>query len=169
MTHDRMEQHLRDTLGVQRIVWLPGGMADDDTDGHVDTVARFIGPNLVAAVRAEPGHPDHDVLAENRRRLVEAGYGVVDLPLPARRTVTYPDAGGFGAGQRVLTQTYANFLFVNGTLRVPVYGDPQDEVALRRLDDALPGFRVEPVSSRWLIVGGGSLHCLSVQQPVRRG
>lgn len=168
LSRDELERKLAETLGVSRVIWLLGGYTGDDTDGHVDTVARFIAPDTVAVATAPESHPDHDVLEENRRRLAAAGLNIVELPTPAPRTHDYPADGYFPAGPRPVTQTYANFLFVNGVLFVPVYGDAADERALRVLDDAVPDHRIEPVRAEWLVVGGGSLHCLSMQQPAAR-
>ncbi len=161
-THSSMEGVLRDTLAAQRTIWLAGGIAGDDTDGHVDDVARFVRPGLVAAVTSEiPGDPDRSVLEENRRRLLAARDArdrrleVVELPAPpplVRR------------GER-LPASYANFYLANGVALVPVFGAQSDERALRTLSQLLPEREIVPIPSAGLVEGLGAIHCATQQEP----
>ncbi|MFP4145566.1 MAG: agmatine deiminase family protein [Phycisphaeraceae bacterium] len=166
-----IEQELRDALGVSNIIWLPGGIEGDDTDGHVDDVARFVSEDTVVAIQAPRDHPDHDVLWANRKALEQARdqdggrLNVVPLPVPEPLWYDYP-ADRFGAGGRqIVPASYANFLISNGAVFVPVFGQASDDQALRTLDEVLPGHTVVPVRAEWLVIGLGAVHCLSQQQP----
>lgn len=152
-----IERLLRDTLGITRTIWLTlpnSGLPGDDTDGHIDNVARFVSPNTVVAHPAIDTSPLHD-----------AGLDV--LTLPAVEPIFYDYPGDrFGPAQRMqLPCSYANFLIANGRVFVPTFGQPSDDIALRLLDDAMPNHRPVPVRANHLIVGQGALHCLSMQQP----
>ena len=162
-TRAEIEQYLKAYYGQRHVVWLGEGIAGDDTDGHVDDLARFIDPRtIVTAVETDPADDNFHVLADNRRRLDKARdadgrpFTVVELPMP--RPVVFE-------GQR-LPATYVNFLFVNGGLLVPTFGDRvRDRDALARLQALLPRRRVVGVDCRALIWGLGAIHCLTQQQP----
>ena len=152
-----MEAWLGEALGVTRVVWLElpaGGLPGDDTDGHVDNAARFIGPGRVAV------HPAVDVSP-----LRAAGLEVVVLPAVEPMFYDYP-GDRFGPAKRMqLPASYANFLIANGRVFVPTFGQAADEAALRLLDEAMPDHRPVPIRAEHLVVGQGALHCLSMQQP----
>lgn len=158
-----IEAYLKAYYGQRHVVWLGEGIAGDDTDGHVDDLARFIDARtIVTAIEADPADDNYQVLRDNRTRLDKARdadgrpFTVIELPMP--KTLVYD-------GQR-LPATYVNFLFVNGGLLVPTFGDrTRDRQALARLQAALPGRRVVGVDSRALIWGLGAIHCLTQQQP----
>lgn len=158
-----IEAYLRAWYGQRHIVWLGEGIAGDDTDGHVDDLARFVDARtIVTAVEADPADDNFAVLRDNRRRLDKARdadrrpFAVVELPMP--NPIVYE-------GQR-LPATYVNFLFVNGGLLVPTFGDRvHDRQALGRLQALMPGRRVVGVDCRALIWGLGAIHCLTQQQP----
>jgi agmatine deiminase len=164
-TRERMERVLHDFLAVDRVVWLAGGIEGDDTDGHVDDVARFVAPDtVVAAVCDDPGDPNHAVLAENRRRLAAATgrrgarLAIVELPMPPRVTL---------AGD-ALPASYANFYLANGVALVPTFGAPSDARALSILRELLPGRDAIGVPSSDLVVGLGAIHCVTQQEPDAR-
>ena len=158
-----IERHLRAWYGQRHVVWLGEGIAGDDTDGHVDDLARFVGPRtVVTAVEADLRDANYRVLRANRRALDRARdadgrpFDVIELPMP--RPVVHE-------GLR-LPATYVNFLFVNGGLLVPTFGDrTNDRRALATLQRALPRRRVIGVDCRALIWGLGAIHCLTQQQP----
>ena len=159
-----VEAALRSALGAHRVLWLEHGwLAGDDTDGHVDMLARFCGPEAIAHVVCEdPADPHHGplrALAAELAALRTPGgqpYRLVPLPLP--RPLHGPD------GAR-LPATYANFLVTEGAVLVPAYGDPADELAARRLARCFPGREVVPVPCTPLLWQGGSLHCVTMQLP----
>lgn len=158
-----IERHLLAYYGQRHVVWLGEGIAGDDTDGHVDDLARFIDARtIVTGVEADPADANYRALRDNRTRLDHARdadgrpFTVIELPMP--KALIYE-------GQR-LPATYVNFLFVNGGLLVPTFGDRvHDRQALVRLQQALPGRRVVGVDCRALIWGLGAIHCLTQQQP----
>ncbi|MDF3131272.1 agmatine deiminase family protein [Kiritimatiellaeota bacterium B1221] len=141
-------------LGVTETLWLKEGLIGDDTDGHIDTISRFVSDDTVVTSLCEDSDPNFRVLMENRERLNEK-YGVVDLPHPE---------GLWKAGER-LPATYANFLILNAAVLVPTYGQKRgDTQALGILGELFPGREVLGVPSEVLIREGGSLHCLSMQE-----
>ena len=157
---------LSDQLGVEKLHWLDGGLENDHTDGHVDTITRFAAGNvIVTSVEADPNDANHAVMQRNLATLRELRtpggdfYQIVELPLPAHRLE--------GAEGR-LPPTYANFYIGNGFVVVPQYGDPNDKKALDVLRPLFPDREVIGVPSRKIIEGGGSFHCLTQQQPAGR-
>ncbi|MBZ9713366.1 agmatine deiminase family protein [Deinococcus multiflagellatus] len=154
---------LSDMLGVDKLLWLDGGLENDHTDGHIDTITRFTDERtIVTSVESNPDDPNHAVMAKNLadlRAMTDAGgqpFRIVELPLPAHRLE--------GAEGR-LPPTYANFYIGNGFVAVPQYGDPNDARALEVLTPLFPGREVIGLSSRAIIEGGGSFHCVTQQQP----
>jgi len=162
---EAIEQKLKDFLGVQKVIWLKGGIAGDDTDGHVDDVARFVAPDtVVAVVEEDEDDENHDVLQQNRQRLAEASTSV-EKPL---RIVSLPTPGRVEREGERLPASYANFLIANGTVLVPTFDHPNDAAALRILGDLFPRRRIVGIDCRSLIAGYGALHCISLQEPARR-
>ncbi len=152
-----IERSFTALLGVTRFVWLDGCIEGDDTDGHVDEIARFVAPGRVVCARAtDPGDANHDPLERCRSRLLqEPDLEVIDLPLPQPI-----DADG----QR-LPASYANFYLTNGAVLVPTFDTASDEPALALLAHLFPTRRALPIPSRTLLRGLGSVHCLTQQQP----
>ena len=158
-----MERYLRDYLGVSKVLWLTGGeIAGDDTDGHIDQIARFVGPRTVVVSLCED--PADENYAPSRLNWNELSQmtdqdgqplSLVPLPLPVAKFVD---------GQR-LPAGYCNFVFANGGVIVPQFDDPADAKAIKILQDLLPDRRVVGSPSLNLIWGLGSFHCLSQQEP----
>ena len=175
MAREQIEWELHEALGTRQVVWLVGGIEGDDTDGHVDTVARFVNPRTIVATRAPQGHPDHLMLERNWQVLTAArdqdgrGFELLELPVPEPMHHVFPaDEWGIG-GRRILPASHANFLLTNRCALVPTFGQKSDDVALRVLEAALPGYRVVGLPCAQLAVGLGGLHCISQQQPrIRR-
>lgn len=155
-------QALKNGLGVREILRIPNGLANDDTDGHVDNLARFVAPRaILAAVAASRADPNFAPLAENLARLralktPEGGrFDILELPLPEPFTL---------AG-RALPPSYANFLVLNDAVLVPVYAQSGDARALGIIGEAFPRRKIIGLDSRFILIEGGSFHCLSQQQP----
>jgi agmatine deiminase len=161
LSRDEIEQRLRDYLGVRNILWLGDGIAGDDTDGHIDDLARFVSERTVVTVIEENRDDEnYQPLQENLARLREMKIGggaidVIALPMP-RKIVR--------EGQR-LPASYANFYIANGCVLVPTFADPADEVALSTLRQCFPRRRIIGIDCRELIWGLGAFHCLTQQQP----
>jgi agmatine deiminase len=164
LTPDRMEQLLAEHLGIERFLWLEHGwLAGDDTDGHIDTLARFCDRETIAYVHCGDREDEHyeplsAMEAELQQFVSAAGtpYRLVPLPLPGAR---FDDAG-----QR-LPATYANFLIINDAVLVPTYADPMDAVALERLRPCFPDRELVTIDALPLIRQYGSLHCVTMQLP----
>lgn len=161
-----VERELQRHLGAKRVLWLHHGhLAGDDTDAHIDTIARLCPHDVIAYVRCDDPSDDHynDFAAmeiELRALRTAAGkpYRLVPLPWP-RACHAVED------GHR-LPATYANFLFVNRVVLVPTYGDlERDTVALAAVADACPGWDVEGIDCSVLVEQHGSLHCMTMQIP----
>jgi len=159
-----IETILRDHLGGSEVIWLPSGLEGDDTDGHIDTLTRFIAPaTVLTAVEENPADPNHAVLDRNRALLREAGLTVIDLPQPE------PIAAPAGWREDRLPGTYANFLILNDAVLTPTYGQPApDDRALAILREAFPTRAIAPFDCREILLEGGAIHCLTQQQPVGR-
>ena len=163
LTKRAIERYLKHYYGQQHVVWLGDGIAGDDTDGHIDDLARFVGPRtIVIGIETSRRDANYDVLLANRRILDRLrdqdgqSFSIVELPMP--RPVIYQ-------GQR-LPATYMNFYFVNGGLLVPIFGQrDRDARALSILQTLMPRRQVVGVNCRALIWGLGAIHCLTQQQP----
>ncbi len=161
-TRDEIESVLGKTLGVQQILWLSRGITGDDTGGHIDNLARFAGSNrVVTIVETDSRDVNHAPLLENLRRLrgMHAEDGkpleIVELPMP--RPVFYNSCR--------LPASYANFYIANNLVLVPTFNDPNDRVALRILEQCFPDREVCGIHSLDLLLGLGTLHCQTQQQP----
>ena len=166
-THAQIEQTVCEALGFERLLVLPGGdVPGDDTDGHVDNLVRFLTPELLAVCRAEASQPAYAVTEANWAAAEAAGgYELLPLPVPEPVEFEYPGDRWTPARRELLPASHANFLMCNGAVFVPVFGQPSDDVACQRLDDALgPAWRIVPVRSEWLVVGQGVVHCLTQQE-----
>jgi agmatine deiminase len=161
-SREQIEQALRDYLGVSKILWLGDGIAGDDTDGHVDDLARFVNPTTVAAVvEDDPADVNYGPLQDNLLRLRsmtdQNGRPLHIETLPMPRPI-------YREGQR-LPACYANFYIANGLVLVPVFDDVSDVRALATLERLLPDRRVIGIPALELIWGLGALHCITQQQP----
>ncbi|HEX9628177.1 MAG TPA: agmatine deiminase family protein [Acidiferrobacterales bacterium] len=160
----RLEARLAELLGLNRVLWLAHGYLEgDDTDSHIDTLARLCDAGTIAYVRCDDARdPHYTELRAMQRELGEfrtpAGdpYRLVPLPWPAPKR----DADGAR-----LPATYANFLIINGAVLVPTYDDPADAVALERLGHCFPGREIVGIPCLPLIHQHGSLHCVTMQLP----
>ena len=161
MDREDVEQAFETWLGVDTVVWLGRGIAGDDTHGHVDDVARFVdGTTVVAAAEPDPADVNHAPLADNLRRLRAARVDgrpltVVALPMPRP----------LGFDGRRLPASYLNFYVANDLVLVPTFNDPADRVALGRLAELFPGREVVGIHAVDLVLGLGTLHCLTLQEP----
>lgn len=162
LSRNAVERLLRDCLGATNVLWLGRGIAGDDTSGHVDTLARFVGGNRVAAIvetdrRDENYAPLQENLSRLRRMRDESGRAleVVELPMP--RPLWFD-------GYR-LPASYANFYIANDTVLVPTFNDTNDVAALRILRECFPDREVRGVHCVDIALGLGTLHCLAQQQP----
>lgn len=156
LSRAQIEQHLRDYLGVREIFWLARGTEGDDTDGHIDNLARFVSERTVlAVVDPDPQSVNYEALQENLARLREMPFTIAELPVPERME----------REDLVLPASYANFYIANTCVLVPSYDDANDAAALGTIQAAFPKRAVIPIDCRELIWGLGAFHCLTQQQP----
>lgn len=162
--HDKnsVEEFLIQTLGARRVLWLDHGyLAGDDTDGHVDMLARFVNPETIAYVQCTDNEDEH---VESLRLMEEQlqtfrtqegkPYTLIPLPMPSPKYST--------AGER-LPASYANFLITNGAVIYPSYADPNDKKVGEILRKVFPEREVIPIGALPLIEEGGSVHCSTMQ------
>jgi len=157
-----LEEVLKGFLGVKNIFWLSGGVVGDDTHGHVDDICRFVNPKTLVLIRENnPNDVNYRALAENWERIqdfrLEDGFKpeVVALPMPAPLMFN---------GYR-LPASYANFYICNAAVLVPTFNDPKDRVALGILSELFKDRPVVGIHAVDLVLGFGTLHCLTQQQP----
>jgi len=157
-----IDQTLKQYLGVTKVLWLAAGPAGDDTHGHIDDVCRFVNPRTVVLLReTNPKDINYRPLAQNWERIRELRLEdgskpeVVPLPMPAP---LYFD------GLR-LPASYANFYISNAVVLVPTFNDPNDRIALGTLADLFKDRPVAGIHAVDLVLGFGTLHCLTQQQP----
>ncbi len=166
LSRSEIQSRLRNGLGVAEILWLQHGIAGDDTDGHIDDLARFTDTStLVACVERDPTSPNRPILADNLARLRAfldpngRPFEVVEIPLPQACEVP-------GWRLPVVPASYVNFLIVNGGVLVPTFRQPKnDDRALGQIREMFPDRIVTGIDSLDLVEEGGSLHCISQQQP----
>ncbi len=158
-----IEEYLIDYYAIDQVLWLERGIEGDDTDGHIDDIARFVSEDTVVAPLAySASHPDYQVLKENFHALekmkLKTGKEIraIALPVPS----PYIEDG------KLLPCSYANFYICNAAVIVPTFQDPQDEVALEVLSRYFPDRKVVGIPSKDIILGLGSFHCLSQQEPI---
>lgn len=164
LTRQEIEEKLKHAFGLQRILWLDhGGIAGDDTDSHVDILARFCGPDTIAYTSCDDEADENYVALKAMeeqlrtfRTLDGKPYRLIPLPLP---DALYLD-------DYRLPGSYANFLIVNGAVLMPGACSPKDEVAAAQLKLAFPDRDVVVIDCRPLLSGHGGLHCITMQYPL---
>lgn len=163
MDEAAIEARLKTSLGVDRVLWLRDGyLAGDDTDGHIDMLARFCDPTTIAYVAPptwEDEHREALLAMENSLRNVTTKEG------HPYRLIPLPMAAPVYEGDERLPASYANFLIINGAVLLPVYGLSTDEAAIKQLKKAFPERTIVPINCVPLIKQHGSLHCLTMQYP----
>ena len=164
LSKTQITRKLKKYFGAERVLWLNNGyLAGDDTDSHIDTLARFCAPDLIAYVKCDDKNDEHYAALQamekelkNFRTAEKKPYRLKALPMP--------DACYAEDGHR-LPATYANFLIINGAVLVPTYGVKQDDAALAILATCFPDRKIIGINCRILIEQHGSLHCATMQYP----
>ena len=157
LSRQQIEEKLREYLNVEKIVWAHDGIEGDDTDGHIDDMIRFVGPNRVLCVMPDPSDSNYAPMRHNMKQLQNAQIDMEALPMPK---AIYVDDG-----KRRLPASYANFYIANSVVIVPIFNDPNDAKALDRIAQCFPTRRVIGLFSTDVVYGFGSWHCLTQQQP----
>lgn len=181
LSRAEIEQELKNYLGAQKIVWLPRGIYNDETNEHVDNVCAYVGPAEVVLAWTEDENDPQYALSRASLDALEAAtdakgrhFTVHKLPIPAKPIcVTEEELQGYAfeegedtreAGER-LAASYVNFYISNGGIILPQFGDENDAEAVRILGGLFPGRRVYPIPARSILVGGGNIHCVTQQIP----
>lgn len=165
MAREDYEAAFRTYLGIQKVIWLKNGIAGDDTHGHVDDLARFVGEDTVV-IAAEKNREDanHAPLLENLKLL----RGATNLQGKPLRVATLPMPAPVEFDGQRLPASYANFYIANGIVLVPVFNDANDRLALNTLARLMPQHQIIPIYCRDLVLGLGTLHCMTQQQPANQ-
>ena len=168
LSREEIEQYLKDYLGVRKVLWLGEGIVGDDTDGHIDDIARFVAPNvIVCAVEDDPQDANYELLQDNLERLKAmtdaegSSFEIVTLPMPGI-------VGGTSTSTRDLDRlpaSYANFYIANNVVLAPVFGHSNDARAVETIQKVCPTRRVVPINCEPLVWGMGTIHCVTQQQP----
>lgn len=180
LSQAQIEQQLHAYLGTRKALWLPLGLVNDETDGHIDNMACFLEPGVVLLAwtddETDPQYPRSRRALEYLQAQTDARgrrLRVHLLPLPTPLVQTESEAQGIDvarnawprrAGAR-MAASYINFLISNGGVLLPRFDDRRDEEAANRLADLLPRHRVTTIACREILLGGGNIHCMTCQQP----
>ncbi len=162
LTEDEIEDLLKRYLGIEKVIWLNNGIEGDDTDGHIDDIARFVGPStVVCAYESDETDVNYGALRENYEILCRSTdqngtpLKVIQLPMPApveADGMRYP-------------ASYTNFYIGNTVVIVPLFDDPHDDEAVRILEELFPDRMVNGINARAMVEGYGTFHCATQQQP----
>jgi agmatine deiminase len=162
LSRSEIEQYLADYLAVRHVIWLGEGIVGDDTDGHIDELARFVAPRtVVTALEDDPADINYRPLRDNLERL-RAATDEQGRPL---EVITMPMPRPVFQSEHRLPACYMNFYIANGLVIVPQFDDPADRVALETLSELFPGRRVRGLRAVELTWGLGAFHCITQQQP----
>ena len=171
LSKSEIEQYLKNYLGIEKVLWLGEGIVGDDTDGHIDDVARFVAPEvIVCAVEDDSEDANYKLLQDNLHRLRTmtdvkgSPFQIVTLPMPGVVGGTSTHARGLDR----LPASYANFYIANKVVLVPIFGQANDARALETLQLIFPDRRVMGINCEPLVWGMGTIHCITQQQPQTR-
>ena len=162
LSKEEIEEYLKGYLGFENFIWLKGGIEGDDTDGHVDDIARFVNKNTVVCMVEENQDDDnYKNLKENfgilKKSHDQDGKKINVIPIPMPRKIEIPE--------RRLAASYANFYIGNATILVPAFNDKNDEKAISIIGKLFRGKEVVGINCRELVYGNGGIHCITQQQP----
>ena len=151
-----IEQHLAADLGFDRVLWLGDGLINDHTDGHVDNLARFVGPNRLTLPRATgPDDPNAAIYADAKNRALEFGVELAEIPSPGLVT----------RGDMIEPASYANFAITSHLVVVPTFGSVHDDDAVAAIAKLFPDRETIGLPADAVLAGGGGFHCASQQMP----
>jgi agmatine deiminase len=158
LTQADIEARLNTGLGIEKLIWLGDGLLNDHTDGHIDNIARFVAPGVVACMEPSGSDdPNRDALRAIIADLTAAKLDVHTIPSPG----LVPDEDG-----EPVPASFMNFYIANTTVVVPVYGTKNDDAAVAAVAKLFPGRKTIGLRADHILTGGGSFHCITQQQPL---
>jgi len=164
-TKEELDDYLKMIFGAKRILWLLNGrLAGDDTDGHIDTLARFCNETTIAYIQCNDPADEH---FEELKRMEEELQSFCTLDKKPYTLIPLPMADCVMDGEKRLPATYANFLIINDAVLLPFYNAPKDDIAKRQLQKAFPDRKIIGINCLPLIRQYGSLHCVTMQFPMK--
>ncbi|WP_027852849.1 agmatine deiminase [Marinobacterium litorale] len=181
LSREQIEQILDQNLGVSKVIWLPEGLYNDETDGHVDNFCCFVGPTeVMLAWTDDPADPNYDrchaalSVLEGSTDAKGRALTVHKMPIPGPIHATPDECDGVDSSltsqprepEVRLAGSYVNYLLVNGGVIMPSFDDPADEPARQLMEQLYPQRRVVVVPGREILLGGGNIHCITQQQPM---
>jgi agmatine deiminase len=155
MDRVEIESHLRRDLGIDRVLWLGDGLLNDHTDGHVDNLARFVAPGVLALPVPAADDPNRAVLIDAHDRARDFGLDIAPVP----------SAGRIDRDGEIVPASHMNFYVANSVVVVPTYGGPSDDAAVKAIAALFPGRDCVGLRADHILTGGGSFHCITQQQP----
>jgi agmatine deiminase len=162
LSADQIEDKLREYLGIENVIWLNDGVVGDDTDGHIDDIARFVGPStVVCAYETDINDENYTALHDNYEILRQSSdqdgkpLTVIRLPMPAK----------VADSEQRYPASYTNFYIANTVVVVPIFNDPHDAEALRIIQELFPDRTIAGIDARAMVEGCGTFHCATQQQP----
>ncbi len=180
LTKEEIEETLKEYLNLEKIIWIPLGIFNDETNGHVDNILHYVAPGkVVLAWTEDKNDPQYEIcqtayeILSNETDAKGRKLEIVKLMLPANILITKEESEGVDSvdgtlpreeGDR-LAASYANFYIANGGVVVPTFGDANDEKAIATLQEVFPDRKVVGVYAREILLGGGNIHCITQQQP----
>jgi agmatine deiminase len=180
LTQEQIEGYLKDYLNVEKVLWIPRGVYHDETTGHVDNIACFLQPGVIALTWTDDrSDPQYEISADAYEYLMSSkdargrSFEIHKLHQPNPIYITTEEADGVDAvdgslprqaGDR-MAASYVNFYFCNGGAVVPTFNDPHDKAALDTLQRLLPNRKIVGIPAREILLGGGNIHCITQQQP----
>ncbi len=163
LDQESIESGLKSALGVEKVLWIEEGLLNDHTDGHIDTIARFIAPHTIMCM--EPTSKDdpnyqvlHDIAAQLEEMTDAKGrkINVVKIPSP---NLILDDEG------EIMPASYLNFYISNDSVIIPTYGSPNDDLAVAAIAKHFPDRKAIGLSAQHILLGGGAFHCITCHQP----
>jgi len=165
LNETQIEARLRSDIGAEKILWLNDGLINDHTDGHIDTMARFVAPGEVALMSPlGKSDPNYEILTQMHQDL----SAMTDLQNRPLKIHTVPSVGELLDEEgELMPASYMNFLISNGKVIVPIYGNAQDQEAVQALKTIFPRHQVHGLMAKSILTGGGAFHCITQQIPKR--
>ncbi|WP_034553214.1 agmatine deiminase [Carnobacterium funditum] len=180
LTKEEIEERLKENLNLEKIIWIPRGIYNDETNGHVDNILHFVAPGkVVLAWTEDEEDPQYEICQEAYSILSQTvdakgrKLEIITLDLPANVLITKEESEGVDAvngtlpreeGDR-LAASYANFYIANGGVLVPQFNDSNDKKAIETIQKAFPNYKITGIYAREILLGGGNIHCITQQQP----